>query len=40
MRVSQPKISFGVQGTDVKHRPDEELDPSWIWRDLEKGRWG
>lgn len=34
----QPKISFGVQGRDVKQ--GEELQPSWIWRDVEVGRVG
>lgn len=38
MRVSQPKTSFGVQGRDVKQGPAEELQPSWIWRDVEEQR--
>lgn len=34
----QPKISFGVKGRDVKQ--GEELEASWIWRDVEAERVG
>lgn len=36
--MSQPKISFRVQGSDVEQGPGEELEPCWIWRDAEEGR--
>jgi len=36
--VSQPRISFGVQGRDVKQEPGEKLEASCILRDVEEGR--
>lgn len=36
--MSQPKISFRVQGRDGKQGPGEEPEPCWIWRDVEEGR--
>lgn len=36
--MRQSKISFGVQGRDVKEGPGEELEPSCFSTDVEEGR--